>query len=434
MESFLREIDKYLMTNLYPSHKIFVKKAEGAYVYDIEGKKYLDFMTVVTTATLGHNFKGLSEEIKKVADNLIAGNGYNWYSEELLKAARNVIKLFDDNTMYNKVHFKLSGSEGIELAIKLSKRFNKKSNIAMFIGGYHGRTYLTGLYHGIRRKEYGPLPPGVILLPYPYKYRSGYEELKEEEYAKIIVEQIEQYVKNNIDLSCLIAEPIQGIGGIVVPPPNFFSLLSKVLREYGILLVMDEIQTGMGRTGKIWGFENFNVKPDIVVAAKGMTGGLPSSAVVTREEIAKSMQPNDEHSTFGASALLMSAVAYSIDYFLKNKENLLENVRKMGDYSMKRLNELQETHPIIGDVRGKGLLIGIELVKNRKTKEPATKEASDLCLNKALRNGLLIVTSGWYGNVVRFAPPFIVEKEQIDEAIEILDKCISEVEKESKIQ
>jgi 4-aminobutyrate aminotransferase and related aminotransferases len=434
MESLLKEIDKYLMTNLYPSHRIFVKKAEGVYLYDIEGNRYLDFMTVVTTATLGHNFKGLGDEIKRVVDNIVAGNGYNFYTEELLNAARNVIKLFDDNIMYNKIHFKLSGSEGIELAIKLSKRFNKKSNIAMFMGGYHGRTYLTGLYHGIRRKEYGPLPPGVIILPFPYKYRSKFEEIKEEEYAKIIVEEIEQYIKNNSDLSCVISEPIQGIGGIVIPPSNFFSLLNKVLKEYGALLIMDEIQTGMGRTGKIWGFENFDTKPDIVVAAKGMTGGLPASAVITRGEIASSMQLNDEHSTFGASAIIMAAVAYSVSYFLKNKENLLDNVNKMGEYSLKRLKELQEEHPIIGEVRGKGLLIGIELVKNRKTKEPASKETSDICLNKALKKGLLVVPSGWYGNVIRFAPPFIVTREQIDEAVDILDKCFYEAEKESKIQ
>jgi 4-aminobutyrate aminotransferase and related aminotransferases len=433
METQLKEIDKYLMTNLYPTHRIFVKRAEGAFVYDIEGRRYLDFMTVVTTATLGHNFNGLRNVLSEVSERIIAGNGYNWYTEELLKAAKLVIKLFNNESIYNKVHFKLSGSEGIELAIKIAKRYTKRNNIAVFMGGYHGRTYLTGVYHGIRRKEYGPLPPGIMILPFPYKYRSVYSEIDDNTYSKVIIEEIENYIKNNSDLACLISEPIQGIGGIVVPPSNFFALLSRLLKEYGILLIMDEIQTGMGRTGKVWGFENFNVNPDIVVAAKGMTGGLPASAVVTNDRIAASMQLGDEHSTFGASALIMSAVAYSIEYFLNNKDNLLSNVKVMGDYSLKRLNELREKHPIIGDVRGMGLMIGIELIKDRKTKEPATKETNEICLNKALKKGLLVVSSGWYGNVIRFAPPFIVNKEQIDEAIDILDKSLYEIERESGI-
>ncbi len=435
-EELLKELDEYLMTNLYPTHKIVVREARDIYVYDVDGNAYLDFMTVVTTALLGHNPPGLADAIAETAKRLIAGNGYNWYTEELLNAAKAVLSLFPDKNLYNKVHFKLSGSEGIELALKIAKRYTKNTYIMYLMGGYHGRTYLTGSYHGMRRREYGPLPPGTLIAPFPYPYRCPFGDMPPEECGKAAVETIEYYINYVAikDVCCLVTEPIQGVGGIVVPPMDFFERLKKVLDTYGILLIFDEVQSGMGRTGTTWAFEQFNVKPDIVVAAKGMTGGLPASAVVTRKEITSAMQLNDEHSTFGASAIIMAAVKATVDYYNMHKEELLSNAKKMGEYAMKRLMELYDKHPLIGDVRGLGLMIGIELVKNRKTKEPATKETSDICLNRALKRGVLFVTSGWNGNVIRFAPPLTVKQEHIDKAIEVLDKSLGEIEKEENIK
>ena len=200
------------------------------------------------------------------------------------------------------------------------------------------------------------------------------------------------------------------------------------MEENGSLLIFDEIQTGMGRTGTTWRFEALDIIPDIVVVAKGMTGGLPLAAVVTKEEIARSMEPGDEHSTYAAPPLVMAAANAILGYYKEKKGEILKNVREMGEYALKRLNELKERHKIIGDVRGKGLLIGIEIVKDKESKRPAKEETALICFNKALNRGLLLATSGWYGNVIRFAPPLTVSRDELDKAIEILDKSISEVE------
>ncbi len=418
------------MTNLFPAHRIFVKEGRGVYVYDVEGREYLDFMTVVTSATLGHGIPEVRDAVVDVVSRLAAGNGYNWYTVELLEAARAVASLFPPGAV--KVHFRVSGSEGIELAVKLAKRHTRRPTALFFTGGYHGRTYYTSTFHGARRPEYGPLPPGVVMAPYPYPYRCPFGSLRPEECAAVAVETVEHMVNYAAagDVCCMVLEPIQGVGGIVVPPQNFFDGLKRIARDYGILLIVDEVQTGMGRTGTVWAYEQFGLVPDIVVASKGLAGGLPASVVAARREIADSQQPGDDHSTFGGSPVLMAAVKATAEYLVKNREFLLGNARRMGQYAMKRLWELYDKHPLIGEVRGMGLLIGIELVRDRRTKEPATRETSSICFDRALKRGLLLVPSGWRGNVIRFAPPLTVQQEHLDKAIDVLDAVIGEVERE----
>lgn len=422
----LRSIDEYVATNVYPAHRIMVRSAKDIYVYDVDGRSYMDFMTVVTTAVLGHNFPGLVEAITRVAERLVAGNGYNWYTEELLEAARSVIGLFPG---YGKVLFKLSGSEGVELAVRMARSFTKGTHVFYMTGGYHGRTYYTRIYGGVRRNIDGPLPPGVIMIPFPNPYRCPFGELPPEECGKATVELVEHYINYAAakDVCCLVSEPVLGVGGVVVPPRGFFEELRRRLDTYGILLIMDEVQTGMGRTGTTWAFEQFNIKPDIVVAAKGLTGGLPASVVVTSGEVASSLRPNDEHSTFGASPLVMAAVKASVDYYTKHRDEFLSNARAMGDYMVRRLRELQDEYELVGDVRGIGLMIGVELVRDRKTKEPASRETREICFGSALRRGLLVTPSGLWSNVIRLAPPLTVRREHVDRALEILEESIREV-------
>ena len=427
-EELLRRLDSSLMTNLFKTHRIVVKRAKGIYVEDVDGKRYMDFMTVITTAYLGHNPDYLVEAIKGAAENIIAGGSYVYYSEYLLRASERLLSLFPKEL--NRVAFKPGGGEAVELALKLARKFTKRQEVLVTMGSYHGRTSGTLTFHGSRRKEFGPLIPGMSYVPYPYCYRCPVKADSCENCSDSILQLIDYYLKfsGNRDYAALIIEPIQGVGGIIYPEDSFFPKLASILRENNSLLIFDEIQTGMGRTGTTWRFEALNVVPDIVVVAKGMTGGLPLAAVVTREEIAASMEPGDEHSTYAAPPLVMAAAEATLSYFIDNKEAILENVREVGEHALKLLEELKERRKLVGDVRGKGLMLGIELVKDKESKKPAREETAQLCFDKALRRGLLLATSGWYGNVIRFAPPLTVSKEEVERAVQIIDESLKEIE------
>ncbi|RSN70895.1 aspartate aminotransferase family protein [Candidatus Korarchaeum cryptofilum] len=426
-EDMLRRLDSSLMTNLFKTHRIVVKKAKGIYVEDVDGKRYMDFMTVITTAYLGHNPDYLVEAIKEAAENLIAGGSYVYYSEYLLRASEKLLSLFPREL--NRVAFKPGGGEAVELALKLARKFTKRQEVLVTMGSYHGRTSGTLTFHGSRKKEFAPLIPGMSYVPYPYCYRCPVKADSCESCSDSILQLIDYYLKfsGNRDYAALIIEPIQGVGGIIYPEDGFFPKLASILRENNSLLIFDEIQTGMGRTGTTWRFEALNVVPDIVVVAKGMTGGLPLAAVVTREEIAASMEPGDEHSTYAAPPLVMAAADATLSHFIENKEAILRNVREVGEYALKLLNELKERRKFVGDVRGKGLMLGIELVKDKESKKPAREETAQLCFDKALKRGLLLATSGWYGNVVRFAPPLTVSKEEVERAVQIMDESLGEI-------
>ncbi|MCS7103782.1 MAG: aminotransferase class III-fold pyridoxal phosphate-dependent enzyme, partial [Candidatus Korarchaeum sp.] len=317
-----------------------------------------------------------------------------------------------------------------ELALKLARKYTKKQEVLVTMGSYHGRTTGSLTFHGSRRREFGPLPPGLSYVPYPYCYRCPTKANSCEECSDSILQLIDSYLKfsGNRDYAAMIVEPVQGVGGIVYPPDSFFPKLANLLKESGSLLIFDEIQTGMGRTGTTWRFEALNITPDIVVVAKGITGGLPLAAVVTKEDIANAMEPGDEHSTYAAPPLVMAAAEATLSYLIANKEAILRNVNEVGEYALKLLAELKERRKLIGDVRGKGLMIGIELVKDKESKKPAREETAQLCLDKALRRGLLLATSGWYGNVVRFAPPLTVSKEEVERAVSIIDESLKEME------
>lgn len=427
-EDMLRRLDSSLMTNLFKTHRIVVKRAKGIYVEDVDGKRYMDFMTVITTAYLGHNPDYLVEAIKGAAESLIAGGSYVYYSEYLLRASEKLLSLFPKEL--NRVAFKPGGGEAVELALKLARKFTKRQEVLVTMGSYHGRTSGSLTFHGSRRKEFGPLIPGMSYIPYPYCYRCPVKADSCESCSDSILQLIDYYLKfsGNRDYAALIIEPIQGVGGIIYPEDSFFPKLASILRENNSLLIFDEIQTGMGRTGTTWRFEALNVVPDIVVVAKGMTGGLPLAAVVTREEIAASMEPGDEHSTYAAPPLVMAAAEATLSYFIDNKEAILNNVREVGEHALKLLEELKERRKLVGDVRGKGLMLGIELVKDKESKKPAREETVQLCFDKALKRGLLLATSGWYGNVIRFAPPLTVSKEEIERAVQIIDESLGEIE------
>jgi len=327
-----------------------------------------------------------------------------------------------------KTFFGNSGAEAVECAIKLARKFTKKYELIALMCSFHGRTLGTLSVTGqARRRKYdmGPYLPGVAFAYPPYCYRCSFGKTYPDcdvLCARSIRDVIDYCTSKGV--AAFIAEPILGEGGIIPPPPEYFKIVKETLDEYGILFIADEVQTGFSRTGKLFAVEHYGVEPDIMTLAKGIADGFPISACIAREDIGNAFEPGDHLSTFGGNPVSSAAALANINVMLRDK--LPDQVAEKGEYIMKRLDEMKEQYPIIGDVRGKGLMIGIELVKDQKKKTPAVEEVRkirDLCREK----GLLVGSGGVKGCVLRIQPPLVIEKEQIDKALNILEESIKEV-------
>ncbi|MCE4606802.1 MAG: aminotransferase class III-fold pyridoxal phosphate-dependent enzyme, partial [Desulfurococcales archaeon] len=314
-------------------------------------------------------------------------------------------------------------------SIKVARGYFKGSRqyIIGFLGAFHGRTMGAASITAskpVQRKWFSPLVPGVIHVPYPYSYRCPFKSETPEECGDSVLEYIEDWILSKIvdpsEVAAFIVEPIQGEGGYIVPPDNFLPGLRKLADEHGILLITDEVQSGVGRTGKWYAVEHWNVEPDIITSAKGIASGLPLGVIAGKAKV-MSLPPGSHASTFGGNPVSLAAAEAVIDVI--KEENLLENAARQGEYIMKRFRELMDSIELIGEVRGKGLMIGVELVKNRDTKEPAKKEMSWI-INNAFKRGLLVISAGV--STLRIAPPLIITREEADKGIEILEGLLRE--------
>jgi 4-aminobutyrate aminotransferase len=315
-----------------------------------------------------------------------------------------------------KTFFGNGGAEAIEGALKLARLYTGKHEFISLHASFHGRSWgtlsITGNYG--RKKRGGPYAPGVAFAPAPYTYRSQWPN-EPEKCGRRCAQAIDEAVRfaTSNDVAAFIAEPVMGEGGIIVPPANYFQEVKKVLDRYGILFIADEVQSGFGRTGKMFAIEHFGVDPDILVTAKGIADGFPLSAFTTRPEIAEAFKPGDHLSTFGGNPVSCTAALANIE-FMEN-ENLPARAAELGDYAVSRLRELQKQNPLIGEVRGLGLMIGVELIKDDKL-TPAAAEA-DSIREALFRQGVLVGVGGVYGNVIRFQPPLIISRAQLDRAL-----------------
>jgi len=325
-----------------------------------------------------------------------------------------------------KSFFGNGGAEAIEGALKLARLYTGKHEFISLHGSFHGRSWgalsLTG--NQGRKKRGGPYAAGIAFAPAPYAYRSLWPNDSEEcgrQCAKSIDEIIRFATAG--DVAAFIAEPVMGEGGILVPPKNYFREVKKILDQHGILFIADEVQSGFGRTGKMFAIEHYGVTPDILVTAKGIADGFPLSAYTTRPEIAAAYKPGDHLSTFGGNPVACAASLANIQ--VMEEENLPARAAETGEYTMKKLRDLQKQNPLIGEVRGLGLMIGVELVRDEKL-TPANTEAEAI-RDALLRQGVLVGVGGVYGNVVRFQPPLIITKEQIDHALKAFATALTEV-------
>ena len=430
----LERDERVLMQSFVRWYPLVIKTGHGAIVEDVDGNKYIDLNSGLAVLNVGHLHPRVVEAIKRQAEKLLHYSLTDFYYEEAVALAEKLVSIAP---MPNaKVFFANSGAETIEGAIKISRGYFKGSRpwIIAFYGAFHGRTYgantLTAS-KSVQHRWFTPLLPAVIHAPYPYAYRCPFKTDDPLECGELCIGFIEDYIFTKYidpsEVSAIFIEPIQGEGGYVVPPDNFLPKLRSLCDKYGILLVTDEVQSGFGRTGKWWAVEHWNVKPDIITSAKAIASGLPLGAIIGRSEI-MTLPKGSHATTFGGNPVSCAAALAVIEVI--EKEKLLENATRVGEFIMKRFREMMDSIEMIGDVRGKGLMIGVELVKDRKTKEPARKELAEI-LMRSFKRGILVIGAGL--SVIRIAPPLNISMELASRAIDILGEIIKEVEKESKL-
>ncbi len=399
---------------------IVVKKARGLYVEDLKGKRYMDFSSGLATTNTGHNHPRVTEAIKEQAEAFIH-SGCVFYYEPLVMLPEILKKVTPSGL--DMFFFSNSGAEAVEGAIKLARFHTGRQGILAFTGGFHGRTYgaMSLTTSNIRyRRKYQPFVPSVYHAPYPYCYRCFFGQ-KSETCNMDCYEHLERLFKHLVhpeEIACIIIEPVLGEGGYVVPPPAFLKRLRTLCDTWGILLIFDEVQSGMGRTGRWFASQNFGVVPDIMTIAKGIASGMPLSAVASSKSIMSRWPAGAHGTTFGGNPVSCAAAIATIKVI--EKENLLDNARKVGKMALTRLKTIEERASCIGDVRGLGLMIGIEFVKDGRPFTRGLKQILDYCLRK----GLVLVDCGVDKNVIRLAPPLIVKGEEMEKGLDILEEAI----------
>jgi 4-aminobutyrate aminotransferase len=422
--------EKYISPSISRFYPLVVESAHGSLVKDVDGNQYIDFSSGIAVLNTGSTHKDIVSAIKTQAEKFIHFSYTDFYYENLVMLAEKLTKV-TPGKFDKKAYFGNSGAEAIEAALKLSRAHTKRVLFLAHTGAFHGRTMgalsLTAS-KPIQRKGAFPLLPEVIHFPFPYCYRCPWKQTFPECDYYCIDYFKEQYLDKYVpaeEVAAYFFEPIQGEGGYVTPPPEYFKRM-EFLRDYGILFVDDEIQTGMCRTGKFFAIEHFNVTPDIIAIAKGIASGLPLSAIVAKDEIMASWKPGQHASTFGANPVAVEAALATLEVI--RKEKLLQNARRLGKIAMKVLNEFKSKYEIVGDVRGYGLFIGVEIVKNKKTKERGVEETREIML-KCFENGLILISAGL--NTLRIIPPLNITEEELYEGLEILESAVASVNKDS---
>jgi len=412
-------------TRCYP---LAVESGAGAMVEDVDGNRFLDFSAGIATVSTGHCHPRVVEAIQQQAARLIHMSGTDFYYEGMVGLAEKLAEMAPGDAE-RRVSFGNSGAEAMEGAIKLARWATGRPIIIAFLGSFHGRTMgalsLTAS-KSTQRAGFSPLPAGVVHAPYPYCYRCPFGQAPETcgvECVKHIENTLLKTIAPASDTAAIAVEPVQGEGGYVVPPPKFFDELTRVAKQNDILLIFDEVQSGMGRTGKMWAAEHYQAEPDIFAVAKGIASGMPLGATVARADL-MTWPPGAHASTFGGNPVACAAALVTIALL---EEELVENAAHMGRRIMERIQDWPSRFANVGDVRGLGLMIGIELVKDQRTKERA-HDLRDRVLDLAFRRGLLVLGAG--ENTVRLSPPLVVSRDQCDFAVETLEECIAAAAKQ----
>jgi 4-aminobutyrate aminotransferase len=410
-------------------YPLVVESGRGCIVRDVDGNEYIDFNSGLVCLSVGHSHPKVVAAIKNQCDRFLHYSNTDFFYAEVVNLAEKLAEITPGN-FDKKVYFGNSGAESVEAAVKLAKWHTRKHRFIGFISAFHGRTVGALSFTASKptqRRYFFPLMPGVTHVPYPYCYRCPFK-LTYPDCHYWCIDFIDEFVLHKYvppeEVAAIVFEPIQGEGGYVVPPPEYFQRLKKLADKYGILLIDDEVQAGMGRTGKWFAIEHWGVEPDILCSAKALASGLPLGATVAKSKV-MDWVGGSHASTFGGNPL--SCVAANAVIKVTREERLLENATVQGAYIMKRLEELKQQTEIVGDVRGKGLMIGMEIVENKETKKPAPKKAAEI-MKRSWKRGVAVITCGV--STIRIAPPLNITKELVDAALEIIGDVVKEVEKE----
>ncbi len=419
---------QYLWPNhlLYYTEPLPLERGDGLYVWDVEGKKYLDFFAGILTTSVGHRHPKVVERIKAQVDKIIHTSTV-YPHENHVTLAEKLAHLTPGRLQTS--YFTNSGTEANETAVLLAKVYTGHQEVIALRHGYSGRSALAMSLTGIASWRIGGTHvPGIKHAPNPYCYRCPLK-LSYPECGVACAEAVEDVIKTSTSgkIAAFLAEPIQGVGGFITPPPEYFKIVVEIVHHYEGLFICDEVQTGFGRTGTYWfGIQHWGVEPDIMTMAKGIANGMPLGNTITRPEIAEATRGAGlTISTFGGNPVSCAAALATIE--VMEEMDIPRHVAEVGAHLRAGLERLWEKYPIIGEVRGMGLMQGIELVKDRKTKEPAP-DAVNMLFEATKARGLLIGKGGAYGNVVRISPPLTATKDHVEEALAILDAAFSEVQ------
>ncbi|MGO9402247.1 MAG: acetyl ornithine aminotransferase family protein [Terriglobales bacterium] len=423
--------EQYISPSYTRSYPMVAKRGRGIVVEDVDGNEFFDFSAGIAVTSTGHCHPEVVAAIQKQAGELIHMSGTDFYYEGMVTLAERLSKIAPMPGPH-KIYYGNSGAEAIECALKLARYHTKRQHIIAFLGAFHGRTMgalsLTASKPQQKRR-FSPMVPGVTHVRYPDVYRGcvgGQQDA--EKFALGCARYIEDKLFKTIlppeEVAAIFIEPIQGEGGYVVAPTVFMRELRRICDKYGILLVVDEVQSGIGRTGKWFAVEHSGVEPDIVCMAKGIASGMPLGVTMSRADV-MDWVPGSHASTFGGNPVCIAAALATLDVI--EKEGLVRNSQEVGDHMLKRMAGWPKKHKIVGDVRGRGLMIGVDIVKDQATREHGNSER-DRIVEEAFERGILFLGCG--PSTVRIAPPLIVTKDEADVAMDALEESIAAVEAE----
>jgi len=416
---------KVLSPSYTRDYPLVVKRGEGAMIEDVDGNRFLDFNAGIAVVATGHCHPRVVAAVQRQAADFLHMSGTDFYYENMVALAEKLARLTPGG-VDRRVYFGNSGTEAVEAAIKLARYHSGRDKFIAFLGGFHGRTMgslsLTGSKI-TQRRHFGPMLP-VQHVPYAYCYRCAYGKQPDTcnvECVKVIEDQLFKTILPAEEVAAIVVEPIQGEGGYLVPPAKFHEELRRLADKHGILLIHDEVQSGMGRTGRMFASEHFGVTPDIVTLAKGIASGMPLGATIAKAEI-MNWTPGAHASTFGGNPVACAAALTTLELL---EESLVENAAAMGAHILNRLRDWPRRFRNVGDVRGKGLMIGFELVTNQETRERAPELRKSLEA-MAFERGLLLLGCGQ--NSIRLCPPLVITRDQADFAVDTLEECLRALE------
>jgi 4-aminobutyrate aminotransferase len=416
--------DAQVVSPSYPRDYPFVMShGKGAEVWDVDGNRFLDFAAGIAVCSTGHSHPEVVRAIKEAADRFLHISSDYWHEGQIRLAER----MNDLSPMKEPVmsFFAQSGTESVEAALKLARYVTQRGRFIGFLGGFHGRTmgslaFTSSKY--TQQKGFFPTMPGVTHVPYPNDYRPLFAGADQ---GRAVLRYIEEVLfVHNVppgEVAAILVEPIQGEGGYLVPPDGFLAGLRALCDRHGILLIFDEVQCGIGRTGRMFAAEHWDVAPDIMTLAKGLGSGMPIGMVVAKRSLMQKWSKGAHGNTYGGNPLCCAAALATLELV---EREYRANAAQVGEYFMQQLQRLAARHAVIGEVRGKGLMIGMELVNDRTAKAPA-KELCDALITRAYHNGLMLLACGQ--STVRFMPPLMIREADIDEAVALLDRSLEEV-------